>query len=102
MKRLPEAELELMMIIWEAEEPISRIEIEERMDGEKEVAQFLRCCPAWRREDLCTGKSGEKSIIIVRWWTRNLISRRPESISCKKCSEAPSLTLLPHFMRMKS
>ena len=37
MKRLPEAELELMMIIWEAEEPISRIEIEERMDGEKEV-----------------------------------------------------------------
>lgn len=37
MKKLPEAELELMMIIWEANEPISRMEIEERLDGAKEV-----------------------------------------------------------------
>ena len=37
MKKLPEAELELMMIIWEAKEPISRMEIEEKLDGAKEV-----------------------------------------------------------------
>lgn len=37
MKKLPGAELELMMIIWDAEEPISRIEIEERMDKNRAV-----------------------------------------------------------------
>ena len=37
MKKLPDAELELMMIIWDAEEPISRIEIENRMDEHRDV-----------------------------------------------------------------
>lgn len=37
MKRLPDGELELMMIIWDAGEPVSRLEIEERMDGSKDV-----------------------------------------------------------------
>lgn len=37
MKKLPGAELELMMIIWDAKEPISRIEIEEKMDNNREV-----------------------------------------------------------------
>lgn len=37
MNRLPDAELELMMIIWEAQEPITRTEIEEKMDGSKDV-----------------------------------------------------------------
>ena len=37
MKKLPDAELELMLIIWEAEEPVSRMEIEEKMDTGREV-----------------------------------------------------------------
>lgn len=37
MKKLPDAELELMLIIWDAEAPISRIEIEEKMDKSREV-----------------------------------------------------------------
>lgn len=37
MKKLPEAELELMMIIWNAGKPITRAEIEERMDGGRKV-----------------------------------------------------------------
>ena len=37
MKKLPEAELELMMIIWNAGKPITRTEIEERMDGSRKV-----------------------------------------------------------------
>jgi len=37
MIKLPDTELELMMIIWNTEEPISRIEIERKMDGSKEV-----------------------------------------------------------------
>lgn len=37
MKKIPDAELELMMIIWDAEEPISRTRIEEKMDKSREV-----------------------------------------------------------------
>lgn len=37
MRKLPDAELELMMIIWEAEAPISRIEIEEKLDSSRDV-----------------------------------------------------------------
>ena len=37
MKRLPDAELELMMIIWEAKESITRIEITDNMKSDKEV-----------------------------------------------------------------
>ena len=37
MKKLPDGELELMMIIWDFGEPVSRIEIEQRMDAGKEL-----------------------------------------------------------------
>lgn len=37
MKKLPEAELELMMIIWQAKEPISRMEIEAQLGDSKDV-----------------------------------------------------------------
>ena len=34
MKRLPDSELELMMIIWDAGKPVTRTEIEERLPPE--------------------------------------------------------------------
>lgn len=37
MRRLPDAELELMMIIWDSEQPVSRVEIEKKMKGDKSV-----------------------------------------------------------------
>lgn len=37
MKKLPDTELELMMIIWNAKEPITRMEIEKYMDKGKNV-----------------------------------------------------------------
>lgn len=37
MKKLPDAELELMLIIWEANAPITRLEIEQKMDKGHEV-----------------------------------------------------------------
>ena len=37
MKKLPDAELELMMIIWEAEEPVTRMYIEDHMDEGRDV-----------------------------------------------------------------
>ena len=36
MKRLPESELEIMMIIWEYKRPVNRMEIEERL--KKDIA----------------------------------------------------------------
>lgn len=38
MKRLPDSELELMLIIWEADEAVSRIYIQERLNKSKELA----------------------------------------------------------------
>jgi predicted transcriptional regulator len=38
MKKLPDAELELMMVIWNSEKRISRTEIEEQLDSSKNVA----------------------------------------------------------------
>lgn len=37
MKKLPDAELELMMLIWDADGPISRIEMEEKLDKDRDV-----------------------------------------------------------------
>lgn len=37
MNKIPDAELELMMIIWDAAEPITRIEIEAKLPEDREV-----------------------------------------------------------------
>ncbi len=37
MKRLPESELELMMIIWKANKPVTRGEIEQELDEERKI-----------------------------------------------------------------
>ena len=52
MKKLPDAELELMMIIWDAEGPVTRMEIEERMDEGRKCFQVRFCpfFPGWRKE----------------------------------------------------
>ena len=37
MKKLPDAEQELMMIIWDAERPVTRVEIEEKLSEDRDV-----------------------------------------------------------------
>ena len=37
MKKIPDAELELMMIIWDAGRPVTRVEIEENLSDDREV-----------------------------------------------------------------
>ena len=37
MKKLPDAQLELMLIIWDADRPVTRAEIEEKMDDSRDV-----------------------------------------------------------------
>ena len=38
MKRLPDSELEFLMIIWDLDKPVTRFEIEERMDAERKLS----------------------------------------------------------------
>lgn len=38
MKRLPDSELEIMMIIWDLNKPVTRVEIEERLGGERKLS----------------------------------------------------------------
>lgn len=38
MKRLPDSELEIMMIIWDYNKPVTRFEIEERLEKEKKLS----------------------------------------------------------------
>ena len=38
MKRLPDSELELMMIIWDLDKPVTRFEIEDKMCEERKLS----------------------------------------------------------------
>lgn len=38
MKRLPDSELEIMMIIWKLDKPVTRFEIEDRLDEERKLS----------------------------------------------------------------
>ncbi len=38
MKRLPDSELEIMLIIWELNRPVTRLEIEEMMNGDRKLS----------------------------------------------------------------
>lgn len=38
MKRLPDSELEIMMIIWDLDRPVTRMEIEERMEEGRKLS----------------------------------------------------------------
>ena len=37
MKKIPDAELELMMVIWDSEQPVSRMDIERKMENHRDV-----------------------------------------------------------------
>lgn len=54
MKKLPESEQEIMMIVWEYAEPVSRFQIEEKLNVEKNIAPstILHCLLVWKKKDL--------------------------------------------------
>lgn len=37
MKKIPDAELELMMVIWDSEQPVSRMDIETKLENHRDV-----------------------------------------------------------------
>ena len=41
IKRLPDSELEIMMIIWEANEPVTSAYISEKLKDKKEMEDYI-------------------------------------------------------------
>lgn len=60
MKKLPESEQEIMMIVWEYAEPVSRFQIEEKLNVEKNIAysfgkkRIYSKSEEWEIKSLCT------------------------------------------------
>lgn len=86
MKRLPDSELEIMMIIWDLNKPVTRVEIEERLGGERKLSpttilSFLSRLQ--EKEFLKVQKSGKNNVYLalieredyMRTESRNILKR---------------------------
>ena len=68
MKRLPDSELEIMMIIWELDKPVTRTEIEEQMDPGRKLSPTTILSFLSRLQEkgfLAMGKSGKNNVYIA-------------------------------------
>lgn len=68
MKRLPDSELEIMMIIWELDKPVTRTEIEERMDPGRKLSPTTILSFLSRLQEkgfLAMEKSGKNNVYIA-------------------------------------
>lgn len=68
MKRLPDSELEIMMIIWELDRPVTRFEIEEQLDEERKLSPTTILSFLSRLQDkgfLEVQKAGKNNVYIA-------------------------------------
>lgn len=68
MKRLPDSELEIMLIIWELDKPVTRVEIEEQMGGERKLSPTTVLSFLSRLQEkgfLEVKKSGKNNVYIA-------------------------------------
>lgn len=68
MKRLPDSELEIMMIIWDLDKPVTRFEIEEQMDGSRKLSPTTVLSFLSRLQEkgfLDVKKSGKNNVYIA-------------------------------------
>ena len=68
MKRLPDSELEIMMIIWELDKPVTRMEIESHMAGEKKLSPTTILSFLSRLEEkgfVAVEKEGKNNVYIA-------------------------------------
>lgn len=86
MKRLPDSELEIMMIIWELDKPVTRIEIEERMEKGRSLSPTTVLSFLSRLQEkgfLEVQKSGKNNVYLalvekedyMRTESRNILKR---------------------------
>ena len=62
MKRLPDSELEIMMIIWDLDKPVTRFEIEAQMDQDRRLSPTSRL---QEKGFLAVQKSGKNNVYIA-------------------------------------
>lgn len=68
MKRLPDSELEIMLIIWDLNKPVTRFEIEEQMDEERKLSPTTVLSFLSRLQEkgfLEVQKSGKNNVYIA-------------------------------------
>lgn len=68
MKRLPDSELEIMMIIWELDKPVTRAEIEEQLGRERKLSPTTILSFLSRLQEkhfLEVQKSGKNNVYIA-------------------------------------
>ena len=68
MKRLPDSELEIMMIIWDLDKPVTRFEIEEQLDQERKLSPTTILSFLSRLQEkgfLEVRKSGKNNVYIA-------------------------------------
>lgn len=86
MKRLPDSELEIMMIIWDLNKPVTRVEIEERLGGERKLSPTTILSFLSRLQEkgfLKVQKSGKNNVYLalieredyMRTESRNILKR---------------------------
>lgn len=68
MKRLPDSELEIMMIIWELDKPVTRAEIEEKLAAGRKLSPTTILSFLSRLQEkgfLAVEKSGKNNVYIA-------------------------------------
>lgn len=68
MKRLPDSELEIMMVIWDLDKPVTRFEIEEQLDQERKLSPTTILSFLSRLQEkgfLEVRKSGKNNVYIA-------------------------------------
>ena len=68
MKRLPDSELEIMMIIWDLDKPVTRFEIEAQMDQDRRLSPTTVLSFLSRLQEkgfLAVQKSGKNNVYIA-------------------------------------
>ena len=100
MKRLPDAELELMMIIWDSSQPVSRADIEKKMKKGRSVVPSAVLTLLSRLEKRGFIRREKRSTITIQWLTRTSIFRKRGKVSWTECSEARSRILWQHCTRV--
>ena len=68
MKRLPDSELEIMMIIWELDKPVTRTEIEEKLTSGRKLSPTTILSFLSRLQEkgfLAVEKSGKNNVYIA-------------------------------------
>lgn len=83
MKRLPDSELELMMIIWELNKPVTRFEIEEKLGDERKLSPTTILSFLSRLQEkgfLAVEKAGKNNVYIALVDQESYIQRESRNI----------------------